>query len=67
MKKNLTMTDLLRRALADVDNIRAVARAAGLHHATLLRFARKETSLRLDLADKLAEHFGIVSKTRKGK
>lgn len=57
-----TMTDLLREALADGgEPIRVTARATGLNHASLLRFARGDSSLRLDLADKLAEHFGITS------
>ena len=53
------MTNLLRQALNDSDSIRGVARETGLHHPSLSRFARGEQSLRLDLADRLAEHFGI--------
>lgn len=64
------MTDLLRQAMAEVDSIRGVARATGLDHASLLRFVSGEQSLRLDKADKLAEHFGIecrkTSRKRKG-
>ncbi len=63
------MTELLREALAEADSIRGVARASGLTHVSLIKFLRGESSLRLDLADKLAAHFGIVSKQqrRKGK
>jgi len=61
------MTDLLRQALNDVESIRAVANATGLNHAALLRFHRGEQSLRLDLADRLAEHFGIRCERRGGK
>ena len=60
-----TMSELLRQALAEADSIRGVARAAGLDHASLIRFARGESSLRLDLADKLAAHFGIESRPPK--
>jgi len=57
------MTELIREALADWDEpIRAVARATGLDHASLLRFLRGERSLRLDLADRLAAHLGIESR-----
>ena len=53
------MTDLIRQALHEADSIRGVARETGLDHASLIRFARGDSSLRLDLADRLAEHFGI--------
>ncbi len=55
-----TMTELIREALAEgKESIRAVARATGLDHASLVRFVNNKRSLRLDLADRLAEHFGI--------
>lgn len=60
------MTELLRQALKDAPSIRGVARETGLHHPALIRFARGDQSLRLDLADRLAEHFGIESR-RTGK
>jgi len=53
-----TMTDLLREALSKAPSIRGVARETGLDHASLVRFMQGR-SLRLDLADRLAEHFGI--------
>ena len=59
------MTDLLREALAEVDSLRAVGRAAGVKHPSLIRFRRGEQSLRLDLADRLALYFGI--EVRRGK
>ncbi len=61
IKTSGTMTDLLRQALGEGEPLRAVARATGLTHVSLLKFLRGDTSLRLDLADKLAAHFGIVS------
>jgi plasmid maintenance system antidote protein VapI len=66
-KAHKTMTELLREALAEADSIRAVARHNGLDHSSLVRFANGEQSLRLDLADKLAAHFGIVSTRRKAR
>jgi plasmid maintenance system antidote protein VapI len=63
------MTQLLRQALADAESLSAVQRATGLKRQALAKFMRGEQSLRLDLADKLAEHFGIESRRtrRKGK
>lgn len=61
------MTVLLREALAEAESIRGVAKATGLDHASLLRFLSGERSLRLDLADKLAAHFGIESTRTTGK
>lgn len=63
-KPSKSMSELLREAIAEADSIRGVAKAAGLTHVSLIKFLRHETSLRLDLADKLAAHFEIVS-TRK--
>jgi plasmid maintenance system antidote protein VapI len=63
----LTMTELLREALGDAQSLYAVAKATGLQKASLIRFLRGETSLRLDLADKLAAHFGIESRRTRRK
>jgi plasmid maintenance system antidote protein VapI len=63
------MTELLREHLQDADSIRAVARATGLDHASLVRFTNGQRSLRLDKADALAAYFGIESQSnpsRKG-
>jgi plasmid maintenance system antidote protein VapI len=54
------MTDLLRAALAEAESLRAVERATGVKRQSLMKFVRGEQTLRLDAADKLAEHFGIV-------
>lgn len=59
MKPTPTMTDLLRRALAEAESLNSVAVATGVQKASLIRFLRREQSLRLDMADKLAAHFGI--------
>jgi plasmid maintenance system antidote protein VapI len=65
----MTMTDLLRQALSEVDSLRAVDRATGVKHQSMLKFLHREQSLRLDLADRLAEHFGIECRRtrRKGR
>ncbi|MCK4340477.1 MAG: helix-turn-helix domain-containing protein [Phycisphaerae bacterium] len=56
------MTELLRKALAEAESVRAVAKATGVQQASLVRFLKGEQSLRLDMADKLAAHFGIQVK-----
>ena len=64
-----TMTKLLKQALSEADSLRAVERATGVKNPSLVRFLQGKQSLRLDLADKLADHFGIVSRRsrRKGR
>ncbi len=61
------MTELLRQALIDADNKYAVAKATGVQKTSLIRFLRGEQSLRLDMADRLAAHFGIESCRRKAR
>jgi len=53
------MTDLLRQAVAESESFRAIETATGVKRQSLMKFARGEQSLRLDLADKLAAYFGI--------
>lgn len=53
------MTELLRECLENAPSIRAVAGATGLKHPSLIRFARGDQSLRLDLADRLAAYFEL--------
>lgn len=62
-----TMTKLLREALADAESLRAIETTTGIHRASLRRFRDGQTSLRLDIADRLAEHFGIECQRRKRK
>ena len=59
-KKTTTMTELLRKALTEAESLRAVERATGVKRQSMMKFLRGEQSLRLDKADCLAEHFGIV-------
>ena len=58
-KKNATMTELLRDAIANAESIRGIQTATGVKRAALTRFRDGKQSLRLDMADKLAVHFGI--------
>lgn len=55
-----TMTSVLRRALHEAESIRAVAKATGVQHSSLVRFVNGRQSLRLDMADKLVSYFGVV-------
>lgn len=55
------MTQVLKQAIHDSEqSIYAIAMATGLEQSSLRRFMWGETSLRLDLADKLAAHLGLV-------
>lgn len=61
------MTKVLKQAIAESgETYTALERATGVKRASVMRFMRGEQSLRLDLADKLAEYFGIEVK-RKGR
>lgn len=61
------MSELLREALAETDSLRAVARATGVTHVSLIRFLNgTQNSLRLDLAERLAAHFGIECTRKRG-
>ena len=62
------MTALLRECLAEAESLSAVERATGLKRQALAKFVRGEQSLRLDLADRLAAHFGIeCGQTKRGR
>ena len=59
-RKQMTMTEALKRAIADSgETFTELECATGVKRGSLLRFMRGETSLRLDIADKLALYFGI--------
>ena len=62
MPKTKTLTQLLQEALAQAESLRHVARESGLDVAQLSRFKSGQRSLRLDMADRLAEYFGIESR-----
>lgn len=54
-----SMTETLRAALKGCDSLYAVEQATGVMRQTCARFMNGSQSLRLDIADRLAEHFGI--------
>jgi plasmid maintenance system antidote protein VapI len=64
-----TMTEVLRRAIVESGEAHiALERATGVKRASIMRFVRGTTSLRLDLADRLATHLGLeVRQKRKGR
>ena len=65
-----TMTEVLRRAIVESGEAHiALERTTGVQRASIMRFVRGESSLRLDLADKLAAYFELSLQPcrRKGK
>lgn len=55
------MTEALKKAITGGgETFLAIERATGVKRASIMRFMRGEQSLRLDIADKLASHFGIT-------
>jgi hypothetical protein len=55
-----TLTEALLDVIADSQlSFKALERETGVTRQSLMRFAYGESSLRLDLADKLVEFFGI--------
>ena len=67
-KKSRTMTETLRQAITDSGlAFIEIERQSGVLRQTLMKFARNEQSLRLDMADKLAEFFALELVERKGK
>lgn len=65
MAKIRTITDTLRQAIIDSGKShRAIATATGIQRASIYRFVRGDQSIRLDVADKLAEYFGIECRVK---
>jgi hypothetical protein len=62
------LTDPLRTAIIESEiPLLRIAREADIARASLIRFRDGQTSLRLDVADRLAAFFGLALVTRKGK
>jgi plasmid maintenance system antidote protein VapI len=63
-----TMTDVLRTAIVQsgLSQYR-ITQDTGVNANSLSRFMRGQTSLRLDVADVLAEYFGLALVKRKAK
>jgi hypothetical protein len=68
-RKSETMSDTLKRAIAESgQSLIGIQRETGVNRISLIRFMRGETSLRLDVADKLAIYFGLeLRQKRKGR
>lgn len=59
-KKPKTMTEVLRQAVIDSEiPMLRLSNETGIVRASLIRFVRGDQSLRLDMADKLAEYYGL--------
>lgn len=59
-RKPITITKRLRDAVnACPLSFKALERETGITRQSLMRFARSESSIRLDMADKLAAYFGL--------
>jgi plasmid maintenance system antidote protein VapI len=70
MKKSQEpITDVLKKTIAKSGMAHiAIERATGVKRASIMRFLRGETSLRLDMADKLAAFFELeLRQKRKGR
>ena len=70
-RKTTTITESLRRAIAESEmSFKGIERETGVTRQSLMKFAKREQSLRLDMADKIAVFFGLElrpEKKRKGK
>ena len=53
-------TTLLKTINESGQSLYSIAKATGIHKAALGRFVAGKQSLRLDIADKLAVHFGLT-------
>jgi hypothetical protein len=54
------MSEMLRRAIAQSKTpLMSLEQETGVKRASIMRFVRGETSLRLDKADALAAYFGL--------
>lgn len=51
---------LLKTIEQSGESLYSIAKATGMHKTALGRFVAGKQSLRLDIADRLAAHFGLV-------
>lgn len=59
-KQYRSMTEALRQTILESEvNFRELERETGVKRQSLMKFARGEQSLRLDMADRLAKYFGL--------
>jgi transcriptional regulator with XRE-family HTH domain len=70
MTRRQVITKAIRKAVRDSgQSLYQISMETGLNHDALSRFMRRKTSMRLDLADRLADYFGIECRRtrRKGR
>jgi plasmid maintenance system antidote protein VapI len=59
-QKQQAISDVLKKTIVESGMAHiAIERATGVKRASIMRFLRGETSLRLDMADRLAAFFGL--------
>lgn len=67
-RKPQTITETLRQAIEDSDeSYIGLQRETGVKRQSIMRFAKGDGSIRLDMADKLATFLGLELKQRKGR
>jgi transcriptional regulator with XRE-family HTH domain len=67
-KGRLSISKVLRRAIAESGlSFKKLEQETGVLRQSLMKFARGEQSLRLDMAEKLADYFGLELVQRKGR
>ena len=60
------ISDVLRRTIAESGiSYNALQNETGVTRASIMRFVRGDQSIRLDMADRLAEYFGLALSKRK--
>ena len=65
-KTKPTMTDVLKATIRKSKmQLLPLSKATGVARASLIRFLRGDTSIRLDVADKLAEYFHLTLTSEK--
>src|SRR5262245_22305656 len=59
-RKRATISDVLKQAIRESGLAHiAIERATGVKRASIMRFLRGEQSLRLDMAGRLTDYFGL--------
>lgn len=67
-KTRAPISDLLRQSIAESGvPLLVLQRETGVTRASIMRFVRGDQTLRLDIADKLADYFGLELTKRKAK
>lgn len=60
-KQPPTMSDVLRKTILDSEiPLLTLSKLTGVQRGSISRFLNESQSLRLDCADKLAAHFGLM-------